>query len=446
MKRLIVRLAAKLRELSGDGKVVRNISWLFLDRVLRLGVGLVVWSWMARYLGAESFGLLNFAIALFVMFSVVAGLGLHDVVVRNLVHEDAARRETLGSAALLLLLGAVIAYFLLLLTIFVLRPEDKEAIYLVAIIGGMVFFKPAEIAAYWFESQVQSKYTVWAQNFAFLFFAGIKAALILFEAPLVAFAWATFLESLSAALLLLAFFNRRAVRLSVLKIQVRKIRALLSDSWQLLAAGLATILYMKIDQIMVGQMKGNEAVGVYSAAVRISEVWYFVPLAIVASNFPAVLDARARGDDGQYYRLIQRLYDVAVWLCLAVAVPMTFLSDLIVGVLFGSAYSAAGPILTIHIWGSVFVFLGYVSTRWFIAENRQVLTMQRTFLGAALNVTLNFVLIPRFGGLGAATATVISYAVANLVFDVFQGETKRMFAMKLHTIAPSRLHGYLRRT
>ncbi|MEX2488544.1 MAG: polysaccharide biosynthesis C-terminal domain-containing protein, partial [Pseudomonadales bacterium] len=123
--------------------------------------------------------------------------------------------------------------------------------------------------------------------------------------------------------------------------------------------------------------------------------------------------------------------DLMVWLSVGVALPMTFLSTPIVTLLFGDAFAASGAVLAIHIWASVFVFLGVASSKWFLAENRQILSFQRTIMGAIVNVILNVLLIPEFGPIGAAVATVASYAVAAFIFDAAQRETRKMFWMKI---------------
>jgi PST family polysaccharide transporter len=123
-----------------------------------------------------------------------------------------------------------------------------------------------------------------------------------------------------------------------------------------------------------------------------------------------------------------------VWLSVAIALPMTFISTPIVVALFGSAYVESGPVLAIHIWASVFVFLGVASSQWFVAENRQILSFQRTLLGAVVNVILNLILIPLYGPIGAAIATVVAYAIADFLSDLVQKETKHMFMMKLSSM------------
>ncbi|MHC1733567.1 MAG: flippase [Bacteroidales bacterium] len=410
-------------------KILDNIGWLFFDKILRMGVGLLVGVWVARYLGPEQFGLFNFATAFVGLFGAIAGLGLQGVVVRDIVRDPSGKDETLGTAAALQFVGGLIAYGLILVTIFWLRPEDALAKVIVAILGSMMLFKASEVAVYWFESQVLSKFTVWVQNGVFLVFAAIKVMLLLQHAPLIAFPWATMAEALVVALMMMIMLSLRGLGVRQLHMTVARAKSLLKDGWPLLVSGIAVLIYMKIDQIMLGQMMGDEAVGIYSAAVRISEVWYFVPMAIVASVFPAILEAKKSSEE-QYYRRLQRLYDLMIWLSISIALPMTFLSTPIVKLLFGDAYIGAGAILAVHIWAGIFVFLGVASGHWFLAENRQVLCLQRTVMGAVVNIILNFLLIPISGPIGAAFATVVANATAAYFFDLANKSTRHMFIMK----------------
>jgi PST family polysaccharide transporter len=276
------------------------------------------------------------------------------------------------------------------------------------------------------------------QNGVFLIGAAVKVSLILVNASLFAFVWVMFFEALTTAIGMFAVYRWKVGKLSAWRPRITRAKSLLRDSWPLILAAIAVTIYMRIDQIMLGHMVGNEAVGIYTAAVRISEVWYVIPLAIAASVFPSILEARKKNGD-LYKQRLQKLYDLMVLLTLAVALPMTFLSDWIVVLLFGQAYSAAGTVLSIHIWATLFVFLGVASEKWFLAENRQILSFQRTLLGALVNIGLNIILIPKFGIIGAALTTVFSYAIAAMLADVIQKETRPMFAMKVRSLNILRL-------
>jgi O-antigen/teichoic acid export membrane protein len=414
-------------------KIVDNIGWLFFDKVLRMSVGLIVGVWIARYLGPEQFGLLSFATAFVGLFGAIATLGLQGIVVRDIVRDPTVREETLGTAAALHFIGGLMVYGLILATIFWLRADDPLAKAIVAILGSMMLFKVSQVAVYWFESQVMSKYTVWVQNGVFLVFAAVKVGLILQNAPMTAFAWAMMAEALVVAILLLVILGLRGPQLRRLRVTAKRGVSLLKDSWPLMLASVAVLIYMKIDQIMLGQMIGDQAVGVYSAAVRVSEVFYFIPIVIVASLFPAIIEAK-KHDETLYLARLKNLYGLMVLLSLAIAVPLAAISTPLIVQVFGAAYQDAGLVLAIHVWAIVFVSLNLASGKWFIVENRQIWLFQRHLLGAGINVALNLALIPDFGINGAALATLVSYMFAGFFYDLIRADTRVMFIMKVEAM------------
>lgn len=427
---LPVKLRHKIEHRHGLTKILDNIIWMFFDKFLRLGVGLFVGVWIARYLGPQQFGLLNYALAFVALFTAVANLGLNGIVVRDLVQDPSKTETIMGTAFVLSVLGGFSALCLSMLTISYARSDDALAKLIVVLLSLLMVFKATDVVRYWFESQVQSKYVVWMENCVFLAISIVKIGLIIAEAPLMAFVWAIFVESLIVAIGLLGIYAWRGGKLTAWRFQFERAKVLLKDSGPLILSGLAIMVYMRIDQLMLGQMLGDESVGIYSAAVRISEIWYFIPIVIVASVFPSIIDAKKK-DETIYYRHLQKLYDIMVMLALSLALLMTFLSDRVVILLFGTAYQKSGPVLAVHIWAGIFVFLGVASGKWFLIEGLQRYTFYKTLLGAVVNVGLNLLMIPKFKATGAAYATVISYAIAGMFSDLLQKETRPMFRMKL---------------
>jgi len=395
-------------------KIVDNMGWLFFDKVLRMGVGLLVGVWVARYLGPEQFGLLSFALAFVGMFAAVAGLGLQSIVVRDVVRDPSCKEETMGTAAVLQLLGGLLAYGSLMGTIFWLRPDDALAKLLVAILGSIMLLKFSEVALYWFESQVLSKYIVWVQNGCFLIFAVIKVGLIVSNAPLIAFAWTTAAEALMVAVLILFMLGLHGPKLQKLRFSLLRAKTLLSDSWPLLLSGMAIMVYMKIDQIMLGQMLGDDAVGIYSAAVRISEMWFFTISIVLASIFPSLAKHHAN-NSLKLNQIWVETYRVMFWISISVALFLTALSDLLVDLLYGVDYLGAGAVISIHVWAGVSVAIGSVWSKWLLLENRLSIGLYGHLIGVAINIILNFYLIPIYGISGAAFGTMFSYWLSALI-------------------------------
>ena len=266
------------------------------------------------------------------------------------------------------------------------------------------------------------------------FFSSIvKIALILYDAPLIAFAWVILFDSIVLALGFAYFYFQNHLSFKEWKFERDVAVSLLKDSWPLILSSMAISVYMRIDQVMIKEMMDNHAVGQYAAAVRLSEAWYFIPTIVASSLFPAIINAKKQSEE-IYYARLQKLYDLMVWMAIGIVLPMTFLSDWVVNLLFGGQYDQAGSVLMIHIWACVFVFLGVASQKWFTSENLQILSFARTFYGLLINITFNYLLIPKFGINGAAIATLGGQIMAAYAYDFFQSKTKHLFMMKTRSI------------
>jgi O-antigen/teichoic acid export membrane protein len=414
-------------------KIAVNTAWLSFDRIIKMIVSLVVIGWMARYLGPEQFGLLNFIVAFTGLFVAISVLGLKDIVVRDIVQDTGGAQITLGTSFVLQIIAGCLAYITMIGAVLLFRPDDRLVLSLAVVLGAGLTIKFTDTVTYWFEAHVLSKYTVWMQNGAFLIFAMVKVLLIIKGAPLIAFAWAMFLEALLTSVFLLILMTRRGIAFTYLKFDVGRAQALLKDSWPLIISAIAVTLYMRIDQVMLGLMIGDDAVGVYSAAVRVSEFLYFIPMAICTSVFPALLICKKTSEE-QYYFNLQKLFDIMVVISLCVAIPMTFMATSIVTFIYGVGYAESGQLLALHTWASIFVFLGVAGSQWFIAENKQVLHLKRTILGAVVNIILNLWLVPLYQATGAAMATIAAQAVGTFFADILERDTRQLFLMKLRAL------------
>lgn len=418
--------------------IVANTGWLFADRILRMGVGLFVGVWVARYLGVEQFGLFSYALAFVTLFSTLATLGLPSLVIRSITHEPKKREEILGTTFWLQLFGGIATLVLAVATMFVLGHENQLMLSMVAILASATVFQAFRTIDLWFQSQVMSKYTVMAQNAAFLTISILRVFLINIQAPLLAFAGANFAEVVIGSVWLVLFYKLQGYSIWAWRWSLSLAKTLIKESWPLILSGLTVTIYMKADQIMLGAMHGAQAVGLYSAAARISEVWYFIPTAIASSVAPAIYASKKEDNESLYYWRIEKLLKVLSVIAILIALPMTFASKIVITQIFGNEYAAASPILSIHIWAAWFVFMGVGTSSWFIAEGLTQLSFRRTLLGGIVNIILNFFLIPTYGGTGAAIATVFSQASAAFFFNRLNVKTQRIFQLQLKSIFLSR--------
>jgi O-antigen/teichoic acid export membrane protein len=391
--------------------VIHNAGWLFFDNILRMGVGLFVGVWVARYLGPDQYGQLSYALAFVLLFSSLANLGLDTIAVRNIVNDLSAKDEILGTAFVLKLIGGTTAFVVTTASIFFLRPGDSLTHWMVAIIAAGAIFQAFDTIDFWFQSQVKSKFTVIAKNSAFLLISAIKIVLIVLKAPLIVFACAALGEIAFGSLGLMIAYRTNGLYFKAWKTSFTRAKELLRDSWPLIFSGIVSMIYLRIDQVMLGEMSSNKEVGIYSAAVRLAEVWYFIPMVIYSSVFPSIIEAKSVSDELFYDRL-QKLYNVMAFLAYAVAIPVTFMAGWVVVFLFGHAYSEASPMLAVLIWAGMFTNLGVARSTFLMSMNWTKVHFVTVFMGAIVNVFLNYILIPRHGGMGAVTASCVAYWVA----------------------------------
>jgi len=121
--------------------VISNTGWQFADNLLRMGVGLFVGIWVARYLGPGQYGLFSYALAFVALFSSIASLGLDEIATRNIVRDPAAKDEILGTTFVLKLIAGTVIFAVSIGVISVLRPADSLTHWLVGIIAAGTIFQ-----------------------------------------------------------------------------------------------------------------------------------------------------------------------------------------------------------------------------------------------------------------------------------------------------------------
>jgi O-antigen/teichoic acid export membrane protein len=364
---------------------------------------------VANYLGRGSNGILAGGTVYIYFFSAIATLGLDQFIVKEL-HAFPGNRDQILGTSFWMKVFAGFCCIPLIWGAFHVYPAKGTPYSYVFILSFIGIIQAFTVIDSYFQSQVKSKYIMQVQIVGNLISAAVKIALIFAKMPLI---WFVYAYAFDFVLISVGYyFTYQRTDRNIFKWTFDSVLAkkLLSYSWPLIISGIMVALYMKIDAIMLQNIKGVKEAGAYDTVAKLSEAWNFVPSVIVTSLFPAILNAR-RDDMDRYKKRIQHLYDLMVYLSVPVAIAITFASPLIYK-LYKPEYAYAAPVLSVHIWSGVFVFLGAASGQYLIAENYNKLTFVRTGFGAIVNILLNLVLIPKMGMMGAAIATLAAYASA----------------------------------
>lgn len=387
-------------------KYLKNTGWLMFGKMLSLIVGLVV----ARYLGPSSFGDLNFGLAIVTILAAVGALGLDTFIIREIIQEPAKRDEILGTSLWL----RIITYAALIpiaIGIYWISHQlsgnpGKPLTLMVGLLALAYFFKSFNVIDAYFQSQVQSKYVVHVQNICLIASAVLKITVVTLGLPLIYIVLTFIFDGVILALGLVIVYQKRGLSIFKWSYNKKRAKALLKQSSPLILSAVMVSIYMKIDVIMLKSV-GSKAVGIYSSAANLSEAWYFIPVAIVTSVFPALVNAR-KTDYSRYIKRLGNLYDLLTFICLPVAIFISFTANYIIHILYSNKFEGAGTMLSIHIWSGIFVFLGSASSQYLIAEGYTRISFYRTAAGAIVNILLNLWLIPKYAGIGASIATLIA--------------------------------------
>jgi len=415
-------------------KYFSNTSWLLGERILRMGVSLFVGIYIVRYLGPEKYGLLSYTMSFVWIFSALLDLGHREIIVRELVLYPEQRNVILGSAILLRLSGAVFLVSGVAIGLQLVDNDEQTSLMIVIIALGMAF-QSWELIDYYFQSQVQSKYTAWAQTVQLIVASLIKIYLIIWQAPLIYFAAIFSLEYVITAALFLLMYKWQVGSFPIRNCNLKYAKQMLKNSFPLLLTGTAILIYMKIDQVMLKELVGTETVGTYAAAVKLCEVWYHIPVLIAVSLYPAIIGVKDK-DPALYHAQLQKLYTLLVWVALVLAIPITFLADWIIYILYGNEYIESVIILKIYVWAGIFVSMSLANNKWMVIENFQNYILLTTLLGMSSNIIFNVILIPSYGAPGAAVATLISYGIGSYLSLFLFAKVRKGFWFATKSINP----------
>lgn len=412
MKRLIDSFGFKRETFF---QVFSNFSWLMFDQFLRIVVGFFVSVIFIRKFTVEEYGAFNYALAFISFFTAIAGLGLDQIVIKELVSKSESRGKILTTSLVMRLASSLFSAVLALIIISALRPNNGLIFNMVLAFSLSFVFQSFYVFDLWFQSKVQSKYSVIAKDIGFVISIGLKVFLLNINAPIIYLAYLFSFEFLITSVGLWIFFRKKS-KDNQMVVDWKMGKEMLKDSWPLILSGLAIFLYMRLNQILLGNILGDKEVGVYSLAVMFSEFWYFVPMAICTSVFPSLIKYKNL-DENLYKTRIKQFTRFLFGLGVVAGIFASIFGKIFIVFVYGEKYVQSADILSILIWSGIAVSMGLVSGQLLIIDKLTKLAFIRTAIGALGNIIFGLVLIPSFGVYGAAISTLFGYFMST--YSVF---------------------------
>jgi len=403
-------------------KYFANVFWLVSEKVFSLGISLITGIYVARYLQPEAYGMLNYAISFVGIFASFSSLGIDNILVRDLARSPERKNEILGTCYVLKSAGSL-TLFVVVSAILIFMDRGPIANSLVVVIAAGEIFKAFDVVRSFYQSKVQSKRFVRVQIIVNLVGNLLKFVLIFLDAPLVWFGVITALNTFGTGVGFIYTYWR--LEGSPLKWTFRKAVALnlVRESWPITLQGLALHTQARIDQVMLGNMMNNAEVGQYSVAMRFIEIFGFIPVLLVSTFAPAATKAKAASQSLYLERLVN-FYRLMFVLFLATAIPIFIFGERVIVLLYGMEYQAAGVLFSLFSIRLLFTNLGTAKSLYVVNESLFRNSLLNAIVGAITNITVNYLLIPIYGSIGALIATVVSFTVSVFGVDLFFPRTR----------------------
>lgn len=408
--------------------VVSNLAWALLGKFVNLLSGLVVGVIVARFLGPEQYGLMNYVISFVFFFQIIASFGLDNIEIREEAKNSLDRNIIIGTSLVIRLLLGIICVILCIITSSVM-DADCEVISLVTLYASTILFNSLIVARNYFYAIVKNKRVVQSEVIRTFICLLLKIVLLLLEAPLIWFMVTCVLDVIIVQIGYVMAYRHDVGKIEEWKFDKKYAKYLLREAFPLLLTSAAVMVYQRVDQVMIGQLVDKESVGYFSVASRLVEVLLYLPM-IMAQTLSPILTKALHNDRTEFLVKGQKFMDISIWASLICSVLMALCSYWAVSLLFGEAYLPAVAILQVLAFKTVSVALSNTAGTMLVVEGLQKYAILRDGTGCVACVALNIILLPRYGVMASAFIALVSNVFAGYIVDALVPSYRHLFVMQ----------------
>ncbi len=401
-------------------KITFNTLIAIGARAIDTFFALILVTLLTRYLGKTGYGYYATVLAYLQIFVSLINLGLYNIFLRDIGKPKTDESNIASNIFSLRLFGAflILPIALLVVSFLPYPPMLQLGIYIASL--ATLFLSLYQVLVPIFQKHLKIAYVSFAELAGRIAYLSLAALLLMqFHTGFIPIIWAMVLSSL-INFLLVFYFAKRFVSIKV-RIDWKKWRKTLRESLPIGASVIFTLIYFRIDTVMLSLMKAPQDVGIYSLAYKILENLIFLPAILVGFTVP-LLSRYFLENKRQFKQTFQVTLNFLLLLLIPLVTGLVIIALPIVHLLGGKAFSASAPVLKILAIAIGFIFLGNLYGQTVIILKKQVWSMWIYCAGAILNIAANLYFIPRYSYMGAAFTTVITefFITSMLIFIVTQ--------------------------
>ena len=423
-----------------EKQVFKNAKWIIVCKIAQSILQFIVGMLCARYLGPSNYGLINYAASIVAFAMPVMKLGLDAILVYELVNSPEKEGEIVGTSIALNFLSGILCVLGVASVATVMNFGETETILVCVLYSLSIVFAALEMIQYWFQYKLQSKYSSVTMLVAYVVVSAYKIYLLATQKSVYWFAVSHSVEFGIIGIVLIGIYIKKSGQ--GFRFSFDRAKNMLARSKHYILAALMVVVIQNTDHIMLTLMQGPAENGFYSAAITCVSIFQFVYVAIVDSFRPMILSEK-KENSSRYGNNISRLYGITLYTAVAQCIVFFVLADLIIYILYGNDYAGAIPVLRALVFYFVFSVMGLVRNVWILAEEKQKYLWIINLFGALLNVILNAILIPFWGAVGAAVASLATQCFANFVLGFIIRPLRQNNTLMLKGLNPKYLFGEL---
>jgi O-antigen/teichoic acid export membrane protein len=385
--------------------IFKNTFWLAVAEVVIRLFKFFLIIYVVRVLGATEYGKFSFAFSFVALLTIFFDCGLSSIVTREFA-KDKKQEKYFPSIISLKFFLSIFAFALIVGGSFFITTDQtiRRTIFILASYSFLAEFSTLFFA--FFRARQKMEYEAWFKIIQGLILIGIAFTIMTTIPSVAGLSYAYLLSSAVGLIIILPLFNK----VFPLKIGFNKCawKRFFLMAWPLaLIGGLATI-YNSVDSVMMGYWGQITETGYYNAVYKIIGV-ILLPGGLLIQGFYPALSSQLKHTKKRQQKTWNFKMQIMIFLALPLLIGGTIVASRLIQSLYGPEFYPGVLSFQILLWSVIAIYLYTPHAQALIVFNRQKKLFWIVLFGAILNMTLNFLLIPKYSLNGAATATVITH-------------------------------------
>ncbi|PME50263.1 flippase [Vibrio lentus] len=383
-------------------KILKNTFWLFFEKFSSIIGTLFITIYTARYLGPENMGTINFALSIGAIIVPLAQLGSSTLIFdKSAISSEKGSKLIISSQSVRGLIYLIISVFFLL--IYHLNENEEFFVFLLIVIS--FYFLSIDSYKPFFDGVMESRKNMIATQLGLVMSHSLRLLLVFLQKPILFFAIPYILNASIPFFYRKYKFNKVKSNISISHRVKKKYRKFaIMSGIPLALSGLSVIIYVKINQIILGQTLGMESLGLYSSATVIAQGWLFLPMILMTAILSKVISEKNKQMKNLGFSFV---YLITITISVCITIFLFFFSESIMMISFGAEFIASSSLIPLLSVSSIFAMIGSVSYRIIINNGGYSFLMKKMAVMAVISVVLSYILIGIYGLNGAVYSVLL---------------------------------------